>query len=516
MAPPLSRAMRPCGRDVGPSWPPQEQSTYSIGLRQRNSFKQSGPSGTVPAPPPDRPSEGEGWSQAQRQVKPVWKLEKKHVGTLSAGLSPRLSGVRPQPAYFFCPGTSRRSGATAALTGHCSCWYPSSLWVPSLFSNTLLYRRSSYRHRTYRHLESFCLHSSPSEKRPFPFPQKRLPVRLTANKAASFPVSAMAQPMASCPAEPYLSLGAAGESPSGKRLASAISGKMLSPLSSSYKPVLNNSSFMRPNSTKVPFSQATEGLKPVPSPKIQLVSWHHAGGTGDCALQPTEHKVPKSNGIVLRGALAHSPLPTPGSLDTPTTSVASPRHNQGNVAMRIKPRPCGLDGDSVPQVLTKEVQFTEAVRKFTASGFEKVRPGYQFEQSGSVHPSLQWGLLNRSSRWKPPVVGQQLPQEGAGADRILPGAPDSLELDSTVICTKRISIHLLASHNSGLSRSPAHGSVIDSSPLGEDKTPVLPCPPKPFGLADVATRLSSIHLGHFGKEGPKEARELDSLAKDIG
>ncbi|KAF6116767.1 tubulin tyrosine ligase like 4 [Phyllostomus discolor] len=512
--------MRSCSCDVGPSWPQQEQSTYSIGLRQGNSFKQSGPPGTVPAPPPDKPSEGEVWSQAQRQVKPVWKLEKKHVGTLSAGLSPRLLGVRPQPAYFFCPSTSCSSGTTAALTDqHCNSWYPSALWVPDLFSNTLPYRRSSCRHRTYQHLESFCLHSSPSERRPFLLPQKHLPVGLTANKATSFPVSAMAQPMASCPADPYLSLGAAGENPSGKRLASAISGKMLSPLSSpssSYKPVLNNSSFMRPNSTKVPFSQATEGRKPVPSPKIQLVSWHHAGGTGDCALQPTEHKVPKSNGIVLRGALAHSPLPTPGSLDTPTTSVASPQHNQGNVAMRIKPRPCGLDGNSVPQVLSKEVQFTEAVRKFTASGFEKVRPGYQFEQSGSVNPSLRWGLLNRNSCWKPPVVGQQLPQEGAGADRILPGASDTLELDSTVICTKRISIHLLASHNSGLGRSPAHGSVIDSPPPGEDKTPDLPCPPKPFGLADVATRLSAIHLGHSEKEEPKEARELDSPAKDTG
>ncbi|XP_036885062.1 LOW QUALITY PROTEIN: tubulin polyglutamylase TTLL4 [Sturnira hondurensis] len=489
---------------------------YSIGLRQGNSFKQSGPSGTVPTLPPEKPSEGKAWSQAQRQVKPVWKLEKKHVGTLSARLSPRLLGVSPQPAYFFCPRTSCSSGTTAALTGHRSSWYLPSLWVPGLFSNTLLYR-SSCGHRSYQHLQSFCLHSSPSEKRPFPLHQKHLPVRLTANKATSFPVSAMAQPMASCPADPYLSLGAAGENPSGKRLASAISGKMLSPLSSSsYKPVLNNNSFLRPNSTKVPFSQATEGLKPVPSPKIQLVSWNHSGGTGDCALQPTEHRVPKSNGIVLHGALAHSPLPTPGSLDTSTTSVASPQLNQGNIAVRIKPHPCGLDGDFVPQVLTKEVQFTEAVRKFTTSGFEKLRPGYQFEPSGSVNPSSQWSLLNRNSRWKPPMVGQQLPQEGAGAAGILPGASDTLELDSTVICTKRISIHLLASHNSGLSRSPARGSVIDSSPLGEDKTPVLPCPRQPFGLADVATRLSSIHLGHLGKEGPKEARELDSPAKDIG
>ncbi|XP_054441629.1 tubulin monoglutamylase TTLL4 [Pteronotus mesoamericanus] len=487
----------------------------SIGLHQGNSFKQSGPLGTAPAPPP---SEGKVWSQAQQQAKPVWKLEKKHVGTLSAGLSPRLLGVPPQPAYFFCPSTSCSSGTTAAPPGHSSSWYPPYLW--DLFSSTLLYRRSNCRHKTYQHLESFCLHSSPSEERLFSFPQKNLPVRLTANKATSFTVSPMAQPMASSPADPYLLLGAAGENPSGKRLASAVSGKTpspLSPSSPSYKPMLNNNSFMRPNSTKVPFSQAAEGLKPASSPKIQLVSWHHSGGTGDCALQPTEHKVPKSNGIVLHGALAGSTLPAPGSLDTSTTSGASPQCDQSNIAMRIKPHPCGLDGDSVPLALTKEVQFTEAVRKLTAGGLETPRQVYQFEQSCSMNPSLQWGLLNRNKRWKPPVIGQQLPQEGAGADsRVPPGASDTLELDSTVFCTKRISIHLLASHTGGLSHSPASGSVINSPPLGEDKTPVLPSPHQPFGLADVATRLSSIHLGQLGKEGPKEARELDSPAKDIG
>ncbi|KAM7105923.1 LOW QUALITY PROTEIN: tubulin monoglutamylase TTLL4 [Molossus nigricans] len=485
-------------------------------LRQGNSFKQSGPLVKVPAPPPEN-SESKVWGPVhqQQQVKPIWKLEKKHVGTLSTGLDPRLLSVPPQPAYFFCPSTSCSSGTTAALAGHSNSCYLSSL--PDLFSSTLLHRCSSCRHKAYQPLQSFCFHSSSSEKRPFSLPQKSLPVRLTANKATSM-VSPMAQPMASSSTDPYLSLGAAGESPSGKRLASAISGKIpsvLSSPSSSYKPMLNNNSFMRPNSTKVPFSQATEGLKPVSSPKIQLVSWHHSGGTGDCAFQPIEHKVPKSNGIVLHGALAHSTRSTPSCLDASTTSVASCQYNQSNLAVRIEPHPCSLDGASVSQALTTEVQFTEAVRKLTARGFEKPRQGSQFGQSCFMNPNLQWDLLNRNRRWRS-MVGQQFPHEGAGANsRILPGASDTLELDSTVFCTKRISIHLLASHTSGLSRSPAYGSVIDSPPPGKDKTPVLPSPRQSFGLTDVATCLSSIHLGQLGKEGPKEARELDSPAKGV-
>uniref|UniRef100_A0A452S6I7 Tubulin tyrosine ligase like 4 n=1 Tax=Ursus americanus TaxID=9643 RepID=A0A452S6I7_URSAM len=490
---------------------------YSIGLRRGNSFKQSGPSGTVPARPPEKPSEGKGWAQAHQQVKPIWKLERRHVGTLSAALGPGLLGVPPQPAYFFCPSTFCGSGRSAVLAGHGSCYLHS---LPDSLGGTLLYRRASYRHKPYQQLESFCSRSGLPERRPLSLAPKSLPVRLTASKAPSFTVSPMAQPMASSSTDPYLSLGAAGENPSGKSLAAAISGKIPSPLtssSSSYKPVLNNNSFMRPNSTKVPLPQAAEGLKPVSPPKIHLVPWPHSGGTGDCALQPVEHKVPRSSGTVLGDAPAPSALSAPGSVDTLTTSVASAQYSRSSFAARAEPRPCGLDGDFVSQALTKEVRFTEAVRKLTARGFEKKpRQGCQFEQSCFMSPGLQCDLLSRNRQWRPPVAGQQFPQEDAGASSaILPSASDTLELDSTVFCTKRISIHLLASHASALGHGPACGSAIDSPPPGEDKTPILPSPPQPLGVADVATRLSSIHLGQLGKEGLKEARGPDSPARGI-
>ncbi|XP_012384914.1 tubulin monoglutamylase TTLL4 isoform X2 [Dasypus novemcinctus] len=496
---------------------------YGIGLRRGDSFKQSGPSGTVPAPPAEKPAEGKVWAQAYQQVKPIWKLEKKHVGTLSAGLGPGLLGVPPQPAYFFCPSTLCSSGTTAVIAGHSDSCYLHSL--PDLFSSTLLYRRSNYRHKPYQQLESFCLRSSPSEKRPFSLHQKSLPVSLTASKVTSSTVSPMAQPMASSSTDPYLSLGAPGENPSGKILASAISGRIPSPLSPSsssissfsYKPMLNNNSFMRPNSTKVPLPQASEGLKPGSSAKIQLVSWHHSGDTGDCAPQPIEHKVPKSNGTVLDDATAYTTMSNPSSLDISITSVASPEFNRNNSATRTEPHPCGLYDNYDSQAQTKEVRFTEAVRKLTARGFEKMpKQGYHLEQSCLVSPSFQWNLLNRNRRWKPPMLGQQFPQEDAGTDsKILPGASDTLGLDSTVFCTKRISIHLLASPANGLNHSPACESVIHSPPLEGDKALVPSFPPQPLGVADVATRLSSIHLGQPVK-GPEEAGQLDLPARDIG
>ncbi|XP_049744149.1 tubulin monoglutamylase TTLL4 [Elephas maximus indicus] len=486
---------------------------YSIGLRRGNSFKQSGPSGTVHALPLEKPSEGKGWSQAHQQVKPIWKLEKKHVGTLSTGLSPGLLGVPPQPAYFVCPSALCSSGTTAVIAGHSNSCYLNSL--PDLFSSTLLYRCSNYRHKPYQQLESFCLRSSPSEKRPFSLPEKSLPVSLTASKATFSTVS----PMASSSTDPYLSsLGAAGENSSGRSLASAISGKIPSPLSSSsYKPMLNNNSFMRPNSTKVPLSQAPEGLKPVSTPKIQIISWPHSGGTGDCTFQPIEHKVPRSNGTVLNDATDHTTMSTPSSVDTFITSVASPQYNLNNSATRAEPHLSGLDDDSDSQAQTEEIRFTEAVRKLTARSFGKIpRQGFQFEQSCFVNRSFQWSLLNKDRQWEPPMVGQQFPQEDDGADsRILPGASDTLGLDSTVFCTKRISIHLLASPASGLNHSPTCGSAIDHPPLGGDRTPPPPPPPQPLGVADVATQLSSIHLGQPVKE-PREDRQLDSPGRDIG
>ncbi|XP_077011271.1 tubulin monoglutamylase TTLL4 [Tamandua tetradactyla] len=488
---------------------------YSIGLRRGDNFKQSGPSGTVSAPPAEKPAEGRVWSQAHQQVKPVWKLEKKHVGTLSAGLGPGLLGVPPQPAYFFCPSTLCRSGTTAVIAGQDNSCSLHSL--PDLFSSTLLYRRSNYRHKPYQQLESFCLRSNPSEKRPFSLPQKSLPVSLTANKVASFTASPMTQPMASSSMDPYLSLGAAGENSSGKNLVSAISGTIPSPLPSSYKPMLNNNSFMRPNSTKVPLSQASKGLRPGSSSSIPLVSWHHSGGTGDCIPQPIERKVPKSNGTVLGDATAYTALSNPSSLDMSITSIASPQFNRNSSATRTESYSCGLYNDSDSQPQTKEVRFTEAVRKLTARGFEKMpKQGYELEQSCFVSPSFQWNLLNGNRQWKPPMVGQQFPREDAGTDnRILPGTSDALGLDSTVFCTKRISIHLLASHASGLTHSSGCESVIHTPPLGGDKAPVPAFPLQPLGVADMAAHLSSIHLGQPVKR-PEETRQLNSPVMDIG
>lgn len=478
---------------------------YSIGLRRGNSFRQSSPSGTVPAPPVEKPLEGKVWPQAHQQVKPIWKLEKKHVGTLSAGLGTGLLGVPTQPAYFFCPSTLCSSGNTAVIAGHSNPCYLQSL--PDLFSNTLLYRRTNVRQKPYQQLESFCLRSSPSEKRIFAVPQKGTPVSVAAGKATPSIVFPMAQPVASSPSDSYLSLAAAGENPSRKNLTTVISGKLAPPLS--YKPILNNNSFMRPSNTKVPLSQATESLKPISSSKVHPASWHHSGGTGDCVPQSGDHKVPKSIGLVPDDASGYI-IPCTPSIFKPTASVASSQCSQNNLASKMEPHPYGMDENPDSQSATKEVRFTEAVRKLTAKGFETMpQQGCQFEQGCFVNPSFQWGLLNRNRRWKPGVIGHRFPQEDSGSGSgVLPSSSDTLGLDSTVFCTKRISIHLLASHAHGLNTSPACRSIIDHQQLGEDSASIPPSLQSPT-VAEVATCLSSIHLDWPGKE-PEEATKSDS------
>ncbi|KAM4836493.1 tubulin monoglutamylase TTLL4 [Thomomys bottae] len=474
--------------------------SYNIGFRRGANFKQSSPSGTVPALSSEKPSEGKLWSQPHHQVKPIWKLERKQAGTLSAGLGSGLSTVPPQPAYYFCPSTLCSCGTTSVIAGRSNPCYLHSL--PDLFSSTLLYHHSNDRHKAYQQLESFYLHSNSLEKRSCSLPPKGLPISLTASKAASM-VFPMAQPLASPPTDPYLSLAAAGENPSRKSLASAISGKIPSP-PASYKPVLNNNSFLRPNSTKVPLSPTTESLKPVSSHKIQPVSWRHSGGTGDCVLQPGDHKMPQNIGTVL-DASPHIIPPTPSTL---TTSIASSQYIRNtNLITRAEPHLSSLKNNSDSQTPTKEVRFTEAVRKLTTKGYEKMpRQGCQFEQSCIVNPSFQWSLLNGSRQWKP-VGGQRFPQEDTESEsRTLPGASDTLGLDSTVFCTKRISIHLLASHTNGLNPSPACESVSDPPPLEEDRAPPIPPSLLPLDVAEVTTRLCSFHLGQLGKE-PEEDKE---------
>lgn len=514
--------MRPCGHDVGLSWPQHEQgATVSASAREAASSSL----GPQPQCLPRRLrnlSEGKARPRAHQRGKPVWKLESP-AGTVSAGLAPALLELQGQPAYFFCPGSLCSSGTAGVLAGRSSSCCLHSL--PYLFSSTLLCRRSDAWHKPSQQPESFCLRSNSSEKTPFPLPRKSVPVSFTASKAASSTASPVAQPMAqpvaqpvaASPADLYLSVAAAGENPSRKSLACAISGKIPSALSSSFKPTLNNNSFMRPNSTRVPFAQATEGLKPVSSPQIQAVSWHHLGGTGDCVPRPLDRQVPRGFGNVPDDATAHVASSTPRSLNTSSTSVACSQCNQCNLATVAEPHACGLEENAESQAQAKEVRFTEAVRRLTAKGYERMRKqGCQLEQSCCVNPHFQWSLLGRHRQWKP-VAGQPLPQGNTASDsRGPPGTSDALGLDSTIFCTRRISIHLLASHASGLSHSPASTPAGGLPLLGEDKS-LAPSPPaQPLGIASVASRLSSIHLGQTEEEGPEGATELDFPARDTG
>ncbi|XP_040842459.1 tubulin polyglutamylase TTLL4 isoform X1 [Ochotona curzoniae] len=509
--------MRPCGHDVGLSWPQHEQgTTVSSSVREPAASSLRPQPRSLPRRFLRNLSEGRVQSRAHRQVKPVWKLESP-VGTVPANLAPDPLELQGQPAYFFCPSSLCSSGTIAVLAGSSGTYCLHTL--PYLFSSPLLCRRSATWHKATQPPESLCLHSNSSEKTPFPPPRKSLPVSFTASKATSSAAFPMAQPVASPSAELYLSAAVAGETPVRKSLACAFSGKIPATLSSPFKPALNNNSFMRPNSTRVPLAQATEGLQPVSSPKTQAVSWHHLGGTGDCAPRPLDCKVPRGFGAILDDTTARIAPSTPQSLQTSATSVACCQNNRCGLAPRAEPPRCGLEDNSDSQTRSKEVQLTEAVRRLTAKSCERMRrQGSPLEQSCFMNSHCQWSLLSRGRRWEPPpTTDQQLAQEDALPDcRVSPGASDTLGLDSTVFCTKRISIHLLASHTNSLRRSTTSRSAGSLSPAEEDKALPPPLPPEALSMAGMTSCLSSIHLDQPEKEGPEEVTELDLPARDTG
>ncbi|XP_020858477.1 tubulin monoglutamylase TTLL4 isoform X1 [Phascolarctos cinereus] len=477
---------------------------YSLGLRRGSSFKQGGPPGTVPTPPAEKPSEGKTWYQAQQQVKPIWRLEKKHVGTLSSGQGTGTLGITAQPAYFFYPNTLCNSGTAAVITGHGNspCHLHS---LPDLFSSTLLYRRANYRHKPYQQLESFCLRSNTLDKRPLTLSRRSLPVGLPAAKViTSAAGSTLPGAMASSATDQCLPLRAAGEHSSGKSVSLAVSGKIPSSLtSSSYKPILNNNSFLRPNSTKVPSQQASEGLQPVPPPKIPMpVSWHHSGGTGDCSPLHLDHRVSKSNGTAPDHATArNTTTSTHNTLNTTITSPpargASPTYNQNVASPRAERSSWTLAAKDNSQAFSREIRLTEAVRKLTGRGFAKMGQGCRLERSCLMNPSFHWNLLNGNGRWQPPVVSPRFSREDSVLEtRPLPDGSDNMGLDSTVFCTKRISIHLLASHPHPPNNEPAGGTGTGAP--GEK--------PPAVSVTDVANQMSSIHLSQPAR-GQKEGKQ---------
>ncbi|XP_050772956.1 tubulin monoglutamylase TTLL4 isoform X1 [Gopherus flavomarginatus] len=436
---------------------------YSIGLKKGSNFQ-------LPVPAAERPLKSQAWVLAQQQVKPIWKLGRKHVSTFQDH-RPLHSGIPPQRACFLYPVSlcsSRLSDRSLPLSRS-----PPPPF-PDLAGSTLLYRRSYFRHKPYQRLESICLRSSALESRQLPFP----PRGLQADHG-----------MASSAVEPFPRPSAAGEQAgAGGKCTPLGSGKQTS---GQYKPVLNNNSFLRPNSAKVPSLQSPENKKLKNAPKSPAISWSHCGGTGDDSSMSLENRSGKGNGLVLEQ----------------TTPVSRLSPVQPNAAFRAEQSSWHLeDSESRVQTLKakeREIRLTEAVRKLSGKVTYN-EFGRRIETSCLMNTGFQYNLFNRNSHWKQHLLAQLSPRETA--------APLNLELgnqclssnlslagpNSAAICTKRISVRLLASNSDSWDPSAPCRTVnflgmSSGDPVGKTE------PAHHADISAVAAQMSTIQLSKDAK-----------------
>ncbi|XP_073161004.1 tubulin monoglutamylase TTLL4 isoform X2 [Lepidochelys kempii] len=441
-----------------------EPEHYSIGLKRGSNFQ-------LPVPAAERPPESQAWFLAQQQVKPIWKLGRKHVNTFQDH-RPIHSGIPPQRACFLYPASlcsSHLSDQSLPLSR--SPPHP----FPDLAGSPLLYRRSYLRHKPYQRLESICLRSSALESRQLPFPPRALQADLG---------------MASSAVNPFPRPSAAGEQPgSGGKSAPLGSGRQTS---SQYKPVLNNNSFLRPNSAKVPLLQSPENKKLKTPPRSPAISWSHCGGNGDGSSMSLENRSGKGNGLALEHA-------TPMSRLSPVQPSAALRAERTSLYLE--------DSESRVQTLKakeREIRLTEAVRKLSGKVNTYNKFGRRIETSCLMNTGFQYNLFNRNSHWKQHLLTQLSPKETAAplnlemGNRCLSGNLSLAGPDSAAVCTKRISVRLLAS-NSDSSDPSAPCRTVNFLALSSGDQVEKSEPAHHADISAVAAQMSTIQLSKDAK-----------------
>lgn len=438
---------------------------YNLGLKKGSQFQVGISSGLSVPPLTAKLHESKSWYLANQPVKPIWQLEHNNVSSLQDKHQVH-SGISCQRSRLLYPESLCGEAVLQSPPP------PQAQTLPNFLGSTLLYRRSYFRHKPYRRLDSICLQPSTLEKKPFRIPP---PVY------RSIPNNVMS----SSTMDPFLVPSTVGDrsSPVSKGFP-LNSGKQSS---SSYKPVLNNNSFLRPTSAKVPLQH--QHPQPPESKKLKSLlrppgfSWTHSGGTGDSCPVNLERKFAKSNGLALEQASAKSHLPA---------------HN-GTVLKTERPSWRLEDGENRSQNLKEQdVRLTEAMRKLTASGIRKVGTynefGHRIDSSCLMNASFHPNLF---SRWRPHIVAQISPKEVPAA------TPPNLELSSrhqsltgtetADVCTKRISIRLLAPNPEPSNLSTLCKSATPPPMNSPEPTVKTELPPQAT-ITEVETKISSLQL----------------------
>ncbi|KAM6077653.1 tubulin monoglutamylase TTLL4 isoform 2-T3 [Theristicus caerulescens] len=413
----------------------------NLGPKQEKSIRLE--SGTLLA---GRAQPRRAWHLAQQQAKPIWNLEKKYVSAFQdRSLLP--SGIPLQQSCFLCPPSLCQA-------------HPGEDSLPSLplaqpcldlGGSALLYRRSCLRPKPYR----------------FPF------------RSPPDAGSATGRVMSSLLMEPCL-LPVMTEEHSG----TGVTGSALSSgrqASSSCRPVLNNNSFLRPSSAKVPLLQSLEIKKVKNTHSFPAGSWPHSGDDGDSSAGSLVNGAVKSSDLVLEQTAVPSLTLVPSS------------------AILRKDRCSREDAERRAHSLKEkepEISLTEAVQQLagqtaTCNGF-----GREVKSSGLRNVG---SLSNCDSRWGQHIIAQLTPKETIaplnlelGSHR-LNGNSSLIGTDGAVVCTKRISVHLLASRAGSPDCNTDCRLAGMLSPHGRDQVARAE-PPHLAAVSEVATQMSTIQL----------------------
>lgn len=412
----------------------------NLGPKQENSIRLE--SGALPS---GRVQLCRAWHLAQQQAKPVWNLEKYVNAFQDRSLLP--SGIPLQQSCFLCPPslchthTGEDTLPSLPLAQPCL----------DLSGSVPLYRRSCLRPKPYG----------------FPF---RSPLDTG---------SATGRVMSSLLMEPCL-LPALAEEHSG----TGVKGSALSSgrqASSSYRPVLNNNSFLRPNSAKVPLLQSPEIKKVKNTHSFPTASWPHSRDGGDSSPGSLVNGAVKSNDLVLEQTVVPSLTLVPSNAILRKDQCSQEDAERRAHSLKEKEPEISLTG-AVQQL---------ARQTATRNGF-----GREVKSSGLTNMG---SLSNWNSRWGQHIIAQLTPKETIaplnlelGSHR-LNGNSSLIGTDGAIVCTKRISVHLLASRADSPERNADCRLVSMLSPHSGDQVARA----EALHLADVsevATQMSTIQL----------------------
>ncbi|XP_029460881.1 tubulin polyglutamylase TTLL4 isoform X2 [Rhinatrema bivittatum] len=454
----------------------------------------------------ERPQDSNARSPPVQQVKSIWRLERKNVNSVQ---DQKLghSGIPPQRTLCFYSDPFCNANVTPPPLTTAAQSTTKQL-IHSLNNSsegTLPSQQPAHSSgcKSYQKLESLCLKFGGLGRRDLSSPYRN-PLNCTSVTKVGIAESVMSSSLSSC-ANPYLPPSATGELPNpGVRSSPPnSSGKLIS---NSFKPALNTNLFLRPNSAKVPSYQSRQSRKVktahLPQPTAPE-AWHHSGGTGDGVAPSLPLK-----------SLKNSPV----SLET-ATNVAVALHDQSSTSLRLDKAPCQMEengkGQKIFHARNREMRLTEAVKKVMISSWGKNKGSdFSLDNEHQTDVGLHNDVPSGSSRGQMQSASQLTSKEEGNQTQ--PHLMESRNLSfsgnltgSTNVCTKRISVHLLASNPDKLDTST--NIIVTPVQMKNKDLAMKGAGAQQMNVSDMTMQISTIQLDKRQCSPEKGKWEVDNL-----